>query len=106
MERLNSQIHFIVWIQADIFEKPFYILFSWLTGFAYPANFIISGGKAEGFHGLFEGWDTNSDRKITLEEVRKVIINSLVFAIGYLDSRYSREINITADCCQIGLDAT
>ena len=34
----------------------------------YRSN-LISGGKGEGAAGIFEAWDMNNDRKITVEEV-------------------------------------
>ena len=36
----------------------------------YRSN-LISGGKGEGAAGIFEAWDMNSDRKITVDEVCK-----------------------------------
>ena len=36
----------------------------------YRSN-LISGGKGEGAAGIFEAWDMNNDRKITVDEVWK-----------------------------------
>ena len=44
----------------------------------YRSNLIL-GGKGEGAAGIFEAWDMNNDRKITVDEVFKKINIELLY---------------------------
>ena len=35
---------------------------------------LITAGKGEGMSGYFEGFDVNKDKKVTLEEVRRLLL--------------------------------
>ena len=37
---------------------------------------LITAGKGEGMSGYFKGFDVNKDEKVTLEEVRRFLLES------------------------------
>ena len=44
---------------------------------------LITAGKGEGMSGYFEGFDVNKDKKVTLEEVRRFLLEIVGCIICY-----------------------
>ena len=44
---------------------------------------LITAGKGEGMSGYFKGFDVNKDEKVTLEEVRRFLLETVGCIICY-----------------------
>ena len=50
---------------------------------------LITAGKGEGMSGYFEGFDVDKDEKVTLEEVRRLLLEKIWLHYFLLTRQFS-----------------